>query len=427
MSILNNLTPFVRIGLRGLIHNGPRTYSSRAYAPITTSLPSCFSQKKPSGNVWAQNSSYNQVRFKSTNSANTAVNDIPGAIPPAIEANPSSAMKVSDSSDIKWETIDTLPITQAPISDGHATIYPFLDLNIFQEIFFPYTYAIMYYLNFMTGIMPWWAAIVATTATIRIVFFPAILKSTILGIKAINIMPEQQKLNHQVTEAVLAGDNYRAAACRTKLVLLNEKNGTGIKSRILPILIQSPSYMVTFFLLRMQVQSNADALSTGGILWFTDLTAADPYLILPITTCISMWLLMEYGLEGGRRSAHLPGYMKWLMRAFPVGLFFAASQWPAAVLLFWSTSNLFTIMFSVSLKTALAKRIFKIPERIEIDFSQLPSAGLSFKESISNYRDVAMKQKTSGDIRRLDDIAFRKAGIGPLRKTYKEKPSGTAN
>lgn len=36
-----------------------------------------------------------------------------------------------------------------------------------------------------------------------------------------------------------------------------------------------------------------ESMKEGGLFWFTDLTLADPYFILPILTSVTMWITLE--------------------------------------------------------------------------------------------------------------------------------------
>ncbi len=36
-----------------------------------------------------------------------------------------------------------------------------------------------------------------------------------------------------------------------------------------------------------------DSMREGGLFWFTDLTMADPYFLLPILTSVTMWITLE--------------------------------------------------------------------------------------------------------------------------------------
>lgn len=36
-----------------------------------------------------------------------------------------------------------------------------------------------------------------------------------------------------------------------------------------------------------------DSLTTGGVLWFVDLTIPDQYYALPVITCVTIWAILE--------------------------------------------------------------------------------------------------------------------------------------
>lgn len=41
-----------------------------------------------------------------------------------------------------------------------------------------------------------------------------------------------------------------------------------------------------------------ESMKTGGMYWFTDLTVPDPYYILPLVTCTTVWIMLEVGTAG---------------------------------------------------------------------------------------------------------------------------------
>lgn len=58
-------------------------------------------------------------------------------------------------------------------------------------------------------------------------------------------------------------------------------------------LIQLPLFISFFLALRKMSFLPVEALKTGGTLWFPDLSAADPYFILPILCAGTMLLTIE--------------------------------------------------------------------------------------------------------------------------------------
>lgn len=389
------------------------------------------------------NSLYLSRRFASSTSSSTTttpVSNSPKIADTPTPTNTPTTTTTTDTTDtsnlsfslpdnIRWESTSEVATSNVDLFGNHATeitgaIIPFAQQNFLQNIFFPYQYPIMYYMDFLVSHTPWWASIIATTATVRLFFFPLVVKMNIIGIKIYNIMPETQALQVKLNEAMLSGDAYQSAITKTKIKMLYEQHDVRVIQRLVPTLIQSPAFLCLFFTLKnLAGYYKLPALATGGALWFTNLTVPDPFFILPAMTSLSMFLLLEYGLEGSSGPIKTMGPVgRWMIRAIPVGLFFIFQNFPSAVLLFWTTNNFITLSYSLLLKNPWIKKKFKIPERLNHDPASLPLTNQSFMGQLSKGVDKAKGSRTSLDLRKLDDIAFQKAGVGPLRKTYKNPP-----
>jgi YidC/Oxa1 family membrane protein insertase len=75
----------------------------------------------------------------------------------------------------------------------------------------------------------------------------------------------------------------------------------------------------------------------GGLLWFTDLTTADPYFILPV---LSASLMMASGRISARNVA--PDQQR-IMLLMPVAFTAFIARFPAGLFVYWITSNTFTL------------------------------------------------------------------------------------
>lgn len=325
----------------------------------------------------------------------------------------------------KWDVSDEIvsKIVEPKLTEP---IIPFAQLTFIQKLFLPYTYAVMYYLDFLTNYFPWWGSIVITTLTCKIIFFPLLVKQQIIGHKTHNLLPETQKLQAEINECLVSGDAYNTAFNRAKLKMLYDANGLSMMSRLWPALIQAPMFMSLFFLLRRLSSEPLESLTTGGFLWITNLSVPDPYYILPIITCTSLFALLELGLgaegaSGGPSSTMRP-MGRWLMRGMPVVLFAIVYSFPAALNLFWATNNVFSLVSSIIMKRPSIMKRLNIPERIKHPPEALPLTNQSLKGQLNSAKEMSRRSKTTHEIRRLDDIAFKKAGVGPLKKTYKHPP-----
>lgn len=59
------------------------------------------------------------------------------------------------------------------------------------------------------------------------------------------------------------------------------------------ILLQAPIFISFFFGLRKMANLPVESMREGGLWWFTDLTIADPYCLLPLITSVTLWITME--------------------------------------------------------------------------------------------------------------------------------------
>jgi membrane protein insertase Oxa1/YidC/SpoIIIJ len=76
--------------------------------------------------------------------------------------------------------------------------------------------------------------------------------------------------------------------------LMQYRNSSGITfTKMLTPLIQMPFFLSAFLGVRGMCNLPVESFQTGGLGWFTDLTIADPYCILPLIATSSI-LLMVY-------------------------------------------------------------------------------------------------------------------------------------
>jgi YidC/Oxa1 family membrane protein insertase len=105
----------------------------------------------------------------------------------------------------------------------------------------------------------------------------------------------------------------------------------------LPALVQLPIFPVLYYTIKEF--EGLESFRTGGLFWFQDLTAADPYFILPVFYVATMMAAQEVAI---RRTAP---QQKQLMRAMPLvfGLFLAFGGFPSGLFVYWVTSNIITL------------------------------------------------------------------------------------
>lgn len=187
--------------------------------------------------------------------------------------------------------------------------------------------------------------------------------------------------------------------------------------------LQAPVFISFFIALRKMAYLPVPSLQTGGALWFTDLTAADPFYILPLAVTGTMFFILEVrrlfrvkvgpkifwarhvrvtslqlGAESGVDNPNLQA-MKTVMRVMPIvilpftinfptvsflpacrtsqDVFVRCSsqrafESPQAVFTYWMTSNCFSLFQVALLKNSVVRQKLRIPDKIQHPASAVP-------------------------------------------------------
>jgi YidC/Oxa1 family membrane protein insertase len=121
---------------------------------------------------------------------------------------------------------------------------------------------------------------------------------TIQGSARMAVMrPEMQKVQDMMTKDPNKDDQ------RVTLRYQNEMKALFIKHKVNPLravlwpLFQFPVF-IAFFMALKEMGTYYPGFATGGAAWFTNLAAADPYLILPLFNSLSFLLMVEMGADG---------------------------------------------------------------------------------------------------------------------------------
>ena len=125
----------------------------------------------------------------------------------------------------------------------------------------------------------WGIAIILLTLTVKVLTFP-------LQHKSMKSMQEMQRLQPQIEEIKkkYAGDQQRQNLEQMKLF---KEHGVNPMGSCLPMLIQMPIWLALYTTLQVSVELYNSVFIPG---WLDDLTAKDPYYILPVAMGATMLL-----------------------------------------------------------------------------------------------------------------------------------------
>ncbi|XP_069575074.1 mitochondrial inner membrane protein OXA1L isoform X1 [Brachyistius frenatus] len=268
--------------------------------------------------------------------------------------------------------------------------------------------------------LPWWGAIVVGTVLARLAVFPVIVKGQREAAKLNNVLPEITKLTTKMNDAKQSGNKFEFAQAYSELNLFQKKHDVNpLRGFLIPV-VQAPVFISFFIALRKMAYLPVPSLQTGGTLWFTDLTAADPFYILPLAVTGTMFFILELGAESGIDNPNLRT-MKTVMRIMPLIILPLTINFPTAVFTYWMTSNLFSLGQVVLLRHPLVRQRLKIPERVKHPASAMPQNDGLIESMKKGWKNAQLAQQLEERERRIKghlDLAAK----GPLRQTFTHNP-----
>jgi YidC/Oxa1 family membrane protein insertase len=171
----------------------------------------------------------------------------------------------------------------------------------------------------------WGVAIIILTVIIKILFYPLSAASYKSMAKMRVLAPKLQKLKEMYGE-----DRQRMHQAMVELYRTEKINPLG---GCLPILVQIPVFIALYWVLLASVELR----HAPFVLWITDLSAKDPYYVLPVLMGLSM--IVQTWMNPEPPDPVQAKVMKIMPIAFSVFFFF----FPSGLVLYWLVNNLLSI------------------------------------------------------------------------------------
>lgn len=271
--------------------------------------------------------------------------------------------------------------------------------------------------------LPWWTSIVIGTIVVRTLLFPLVILSQRNAAKMNNNLPEMQAIQLKMSDARERGDRLDAARYAQELLaFMKEKDLNPFKNMLVP-LAQAPLFISFFMGLRAMSNLPVESLREGGLFWFVDLTLPDQFYLLPIITSLTLFVTIEVGTDAARMNAANMGMMRYAIRAMPLIIFPFTVGFPAAILVYWTSTNFISLLQVSILKIPRVRTYFKIEPLVKHDNQKLPIKDKGFVKGV---RDTWTNMKITRELEereRIDEINFSRAGKGAVKKTYKYDPT----
>ena len=173
----------------------------------------------------------------------------------------------------------------------------------------------------------WGLAIIFLTVMVKLLTWPLSAKAyTSMG-KMRLLMPQQLEI-----QARHADDKQKAGEA---MMALYKKEGVNPLGGCLPMLLQMPFFLAFYWVLLETVQ-----LRHSGFLWLDDLSAMDPYFILPILNALGMYWSQKMTPSPPNADPMQATMMKFMPVMF--GVMFA--WFPSGLVLYWLTNMFIQII-----------------------------------------------------------------------------------
>lgn len=171
----------------------------------------------------------------------------------------------------------------------------------------------------------WGVAIILLTVLIKLIFYKLSEKQYRAMARMRKFAPRMQQLKEQY------GDDRQKM--QSKMMEMYKKEGFNPLAGCWPMLVQMPVFIALYWVLRGVVE-----LRLVPFLWIPDLTAPDPYYILPVVFGAAMFLQQRL-----QTNVTMDPMQQKMMQIMPLGMAVFFAFFPAGLVLYYCVNTLLSI------------------------------------------------------------------------------------
>ncbi len=233
-------------------------------------------------------------------------------------------------------------------SGSNATLEPLLDFGFFGPIGKVLFLALQFIQTHVVSSWGW--AIVILTLVINFILLPLRIKTMQSGLKMQRIQPQMDAIKAKYKN--LKVTDPKRNDMNAEIMQLQKDNGVNMFGGCIPTLIQMPLLFAFLYMLPKVVE-----LRQAHWAWLPDLSAADPWHILPIVMVLSQFLVQFYTPSPGVD----PQQQKMMAFMMPVFSGYITWNYASGLALYWAVGNLFGIATqAVMNKTSIGREMREI-------------------------------------------------------------------
>lgn len=272
-----------------------------------------------------------------------------------------------------------LDISNMTLSQSDALLR-LTDFAYYNYPWDPVIYSVQFLLDgihISTG-LPWWGSIIAFAFLARLSVTPLLIKQLRVSHIMRKIQPEiaemrnrslmKYKMDNAAGKKTSAGGVLESTMELNKILAKYGLSQFSMFKYAMPQAALLISCFVSMNLMSRDItmMNIQMGLKTQGFLWFRDLTSMDPFFLLPTLSMISTagLLLVTPSTKRSKTTTAM------IVIGISVITLFFTYKFPAAIHLFWITSNSLSIATTLMLNQKKFKEYFNIPDVEEKTYSK---------------------------------------------------------
>jgi YidC/Oxa1 family membrane protein insertase len=221
-------------------------------------------------------------------------------------------------------------VSSTPVNGKSITLEPLLDFG-FWGFLGKYLFLILQFLHSHV-VSNWGWAIIILTLAINVLLLPLRIKTMQSGLKMQRIQPQMDAIKEKYKKYKM--NDPKRNEMNIEIMKLQKDNGVNMFGGCIPTLIQLPLLFAFFSMIPRVVE-----LRHASWGWLPDLTAPDPYHILPIVMVVSQFLMQYYTPSPGVD----PQQQKMMAFMMPAVTGYFVWSYGSGLGLYWAVGNFFGI------------------------------------------------------------------------------------
>ncbi|MEI4269794.1 MAG: membrane protein insertase YidC [Candidatus Dasytiphilus stammeri] len=236
------------------------------------------------------------------------------------------------------------------LQDQMSLVAPYLDLTVDYGLLWFISQPLFKLLKFIHKIIGNWGfSIILITFIVRVIMYPVTKAQYTSMVKMRLLQPKIQEIRDRIGD----DNKYRLSQ---EIMALYQSEKVNPLGGCLPLMIQMPIFLALYYMLINSVELR----QAPFILWIHDLSAHDPYYILPLGMGITMYFLQKMSPN----TMTDPNQQK-ILTYMPIIFSIFFFWFPSGLVLYYIVSNLLAILQQILISYSIHHKQYRRPNNKE--------------------------------------------------------------